>query len=172
MSRSPWAAKTDAERAGWLLDPFVCVGPLHFGAIHNEVVAALEDAVASPTVGDCRWGDCHEAQFRDVGVTTYYRDGRLVCVAIDALVGPQVSYTEVGLVGRVPSEVERWMRERAQAEGWQLRYTHAADPELMELGLIARVQRAGDVVLTRPVFLDQRAEVTWDYVPGREWNVF
>ena len=78
----------------------------------------------------------------------------------------------VSLVARVPSEIEQWIFDQVDATGWQLRYTHAADPELYELGLIVRVQRAGDVVLSRPVFLARPTGVTWDDVPSREWNVF
>ncbi|MFF3461832.1 hypothetical protein ACWCQN_43980 [Streptomyces sp. NPDC001984] len=32
-------------------------------------------------------------------------------------------------------------------------YTHAADPGSADLGLIVRAQQAGDIVLTRPLFL-------------------
>jgi len=164
--------KDDGERDQWRLAPLVSVGPLHFGANHGEVVAALGHALASPTVGDPRQGSCIEAQFREVGVTVYYTDACLYCVAIDALRGPQVTLDGQALVGRVPSEVEQWMLDEAGRRGWELRYTHAADPELANFGLIVRAQRAGDVVLSRPVFLDQRAEVTWDYVPAREWKAF
>jgi hypothetical protein len=73
---------------------------------------------------------------------------------------------------RVPSEVERWAWDHAERHGLELRYTHDANPELADLGLIVRAQRAGDVVLSRPVFLRERAEVTWDYVPSSEWFSF
>jgi hypothetical protein len=83
----------------------------------------------------------------------------------------------------VTLEARRWWGERPphwsdgctsrpKNQGRELRYTHGADPELADLGLIARAQRAGDLVLSRPGMLDQRAEVTWDYVPSREWTVY
>lgn len=167
-----WDVKNEMERDQWHLAPLISVGPLRFGATHDEVVAALGHAFANPTVGDPRQGRCVEAQFGDVGVTVYYRDARLYCVAIDALQGPQLTLDGESLVGRAPSEVERWMLDQADKRGRELRYTHAADPELAELGLIARAQRAGDIVLSRPVLLDQRAVVTWDYVPANEWKAF
>jgi hypothetical protein len=167
-----WDVKGDDQRDQWRLVPLVSVGPLRFGASHDEVVAALDNAVASPTVGDSREGGCVEAQFRDVGVTVYYAQTGACCIAIDALRGPQVTLDGRTLVGQVPSHVERWVLAQAARRGWQLGYNHAADPELPDLGLIVRTQRAGDVVLTRPVFLAQAAQVSWDYVPAHEWTVF
>ncbi|GAB2948243.1 hypothetical protein GCM10027280_41220 [Micromonospora polyrhachis] len=165
-----WDVTGEDERDRWDLVPLEGVGPLRFGATHAEVVAALDGAVASPTIGIAP--DCSEASFGSIGLTVYYSDGSLYCIAIDALRGPQVQLNGVPLVARMPSEVEKWMLDQAEVHGRELRYTHAGDPELPELGLISRAQRAGDVVLSRPVFLDQRAEVTWDYVPPREWRVF
>jgi hypothetical protein len=67
-------------------------------------------------------------------------------VAVDALAGPQV--TPDGTA-------------------------HAADPGSADLGLIMRAQRAGDVVLTRPLFLIRKwAENGWDCIPASEWSTF
>jgi hypothetical protein len=167
-----WDVKNDVDRDQWRLVPLASVGPLRFGASHRDVVAALGHASANPTVGDPRQGRCVEAEFREVGVTVYYADARLYCVAIDALQGPQLTLDGEALVGRAPSEVERWILDQAGKRAWVLRYTHAADPELADLGLIVRAQRAGDIVLSRPVLLDQPARVTWDYVPAKEWKTF
>jgi hypothetical protein len=64
------------------------------------------------------------------------------------------------------------MLDQADKRGRELRYTHAADPERTDLGLIVRAQRSGDVVLSRPVLLNQRAAVTWVHVPANEWKAF
>jgi hypothetical protein len=167
-----WDVKQDDERDQWAFRPLLGVGPLRFGASHDEVVVALGGAMANPTHGDPGQGTCVEAEFGDLGVTAYYAGGRLFCVAVDALVGPQVSLGGLKLVGRVPSEAETAVIEYAKACGAGIEYTHAADPGLPGLGLILRVQRAGDVVLTRPIFLDQPDAVSWDYVPDHEWSRF
>jgi hypothetical protein len=64
------------------------------------------------------------------------------------------------------------MIDQAEVHGRELRYTHSGDPEPASL----RCSLARSVLvmsfLSRPVFLDQRAEVTRDYVPHREWWVF
>ncbi|MEV4417846.1 hypothetical protein [Catellatospora sp. NPDC049609] len=162
-----WNVKRDEERVQWQLVPLVSVGPLSFGMTRAEVLAALEPEFPHLSgsreglthSGTPAWGEC---------VTTYYSKDRLYCVAIDALRGPQVTVDGVPLVGRVPSELEAWMLA-TQVPG--LRYSHAADPELEEIGLVVRPQRAGDVVLTRPVFL-RRLAVSWDTVPSEEWFRF
>lgn len=166
-----WDVKGDEERDHWSFIPMVSVGPLRFGMSSDEVVAALD--LGEPTIsggGLCR-GESY-ATFIDAGVSTYYTDRLLYCIAVDALNGPQVTLDGVALVGRVPSEVEQWAWGQAEGCGRELRYTHAGDPELTDLGLIFRAQRAGDIVLSRPVFLKERAEVTWDYVPSEEWGTF
>lgn len=167
-----WDITPDDERDQWDCRPLNDIGPLRFGTSHDEVVNALGNVMANPTHGDPRQGTCVEAEFRNLGLTTYYRDGSLICVAVDALTGPQVSLGEVKLVGRVPSETENALLRYAEQCRTEVHYTHAADPSLPGLGLILRVQRAGDAVLTRPVFFDQPDVVTWDYIPGREWSRF
>lgn len=162
-----WESKSDEERDHWDFIPLTGVGPLRFGMSCDEVVEVLEP---DPPGASLRTSS--EIPFTHIGVTTYYADGLLYCVAIDALNGPQVTLADAALVGRVPSEVEQWAWDHAKEHGLELRYTHAADPELADLGLIIRAQRAGDVVLSRPVFLRERAEVTWDYVPDSEWSRF
>jgi hypothetical protein len=158
-----WKVKTDEERDHWDFVPLVSVGPLRFGMGSDEALAALDPDWPGDFASVRGAGEMPFA-----GVTMYFSGG-LYCVAVDAREGPQVTLDGVPLVGRVPSEAERWMTDHAERHGLELRYTHAADPELAGLGFILRAQRAGDVMLSRPVFLDQQAEVTWDYVPGREW---
>ncbi|MGS2644388.1 hypothetical protein [Streptosporangium sp. LJ11] len=167
-----WDVKSDEERDHWNFIPLASVGPLRFGMSCDEVVEALDPD--RPGVSDVfpSLRASSEIPFTYIGVTTYYADGLLYCVAIDAHNGPQVTLADAALVGRVPSEVEQWAWDYAKRHGLEMRYTHAADPELADLGLIIRAQRAGDVVLSRPVFLQERAEVTWDYVPDREWSRF
>ncbi|SNY53153.1 hypothetical protein [Paractinoplanes atraurantiacus] len=163
-----WEVKRSGERAQWTVTPLVSVGPLSFGATHGEVVAALDGEKASITFG----GPPEEAHFDDAGVTTYYAGGRLYCVAVDALSGPQVLLEGTALAGRAPSAVEQWAVDQARTRQLELRYTHAGDPLITEYSVILRAQRAGDIVLSRPVFLEKPCDVAWDYVPPREWQTF
>ncbi|GAA5198262.1 hypothetical protein GCM10023322_71230 [Rugosimonospora acidiphila] len=163
-----WEVKADAQRGYWDFDPLVSVGPLRFGMSCGEALTAL----GSPEDPPAKIPQLEASETSYQNVTMYFATGRLYCVAIDALVGPQVTVEGTPLVGRVPSEVEQWLLDYSQQQNLELRYTHAADPHLPDLGLIVRVQRAGDVVLSRPVFLDDRAEVSWDYVPSSEWHRF
>ncbi|MFB7462348.1 hypothetical protein ACFCZ1_02370 [Streptomyces sp. NPDC056224] len=95
--------------------------------------------------------------YSEVGLTLYFAVGdRLRAVRVDALGGPQVFVKDTALVGRVPSELERWVEARAERRG--------PDPELvclpggevgsLSLGVALCLQRAGDRLLTRPLFLD------------------
>ena len=168
---SVWDVKHDSERVPWTFVPLVSVGPLRFGAGHDEVVAALGGVAPGSGVGDPHTTGWSEARFTEWGVTVYYSDRRLHCVAVDGLRGPQVTFEGAPLTGRAPSAVERWMIDHARLSGRELRYTHEGDAELGGLGLVARAQRAGDVLVSRPVFLDRRIDVTWDEVPGNEWDV-
>ncbi|HEX6682866.1 MAG TPA: hypothetical protein VF062_08735 [Candidatus Limnocylindrales bacterium] len=170
-----WEVKSDDERDHWDFVPFVNVGPLRFGMSCSEVDTALAEPGEAGASFPCGASEIPYDQ-----LTTYFRDnGQLFCVAINALVGPQVTMDGTALVGRVPSDIEQWAFDYIERHGLGLEYTHAGDPHLLDLGLILRVQRAGDIVLSRPVFLADREEVcgdrvlpSWDYVPLREWISF
>ncbi|MFD8869128.1 hypothetical protein ACFV1F_33205 [Streptomyces sp. NPDC059590] len=111
-----------------------------------------------------------QENFSDVGVSVYYASGKLACVAVDARVGPQIVLAGVALTGRVPSETEAWLCGYVEEHGLDLRYTHEATPGSAELGLLLRVQRAGDILLTRPlVLLSEWLENSWDCLPSSEW---
>jgi hypothetical protein len=55
----------------------------------------------------------------------------------------------------------------------ELQYTHEGNPVVPDLGLVMRVQRAGDAVVTRPLLtIREWTEVTWDSIPMDEWKIF
>lgn len=173
---SIWYVKKDSEREEWLLVPHVSVGPLRFGMVPDEVSASLRSNASisrhvKRTSGN---SELVEAQFTRLGVTAYYGKGEvLACVAVDALAGPQVRLDGTALVARVPSEAEEWVCNHTNAHELDLIYTHAADPGSADLGLILRAQRAGDIVLTRPLFLIREwAQRSWDCIPASEWSTF
>jgi hypothetical protein len=54
--------------------------------------------------------------YRRPGLTLYYRAERGPCgISVDARRGPQLVADGMPLAGRIPSEVEQWTIERAQA---------------------------------------------------------
>jgi hypothetical protein len=167
-----WNSKADSERDRWTLNPFSGLGPLRFGASHDEVVEVLGEAGEHLDRGDSVAGKRGWAEFRETGLTAYYRHGRLTCVAVDALAGPQVSVNGMKLVGRVPSELDAAIDRYLDQHDATLSYECTGAPSLAELGLLIRTQRAGDIVLTRPVFVEESDAVFWDVVPEREWNRF
>jgi hypothetical protein len=146
-----------------------------------EVAAALEGFTATsiPVQPD----DVLKAEFRRAvvpsswfrsAVTAYFVESEgLFCVVVDAQSGPQVTIDGIELVGRVPSHVEAQLLELMTACGLTLRYQWEGNPEAEELGLTMRVQRVGDVVLTRPIFavLGDRAGTMWDVMPSDELGV-
>jgi hypothetical protein len=162
-----WDVKRDDERDHWVLDPLVSVGPLRFGMSRDEVVAALG---ARPGVSSV--GSLGLVTYWYEHLTAYFIADALYCVAIDALMGPQVTVDGTRLVGRVPSEVERWAWDYVERHDATAAYSPGADPHLVDLGLVVRAQRAGDVVLTRPLFLGERVDDVWHYVPIEEWHRF
>ncbi|MEV7928521.1 hypothetical protein [Kitasatospora sp. NPDC088779] len=158
--RGPWRIAGDEERHEWTYTPYVGVGPLHFGMALEEITAALgEKASVSSS---------HYADFRTAGVRALFRRNRLECVAVDALTGPQVRLDGVPLTGCAPSRVENWLAHRT-AHG-RLMYSPAADPVFPDLGLAIRSQQAGDVNLTRPLFLLYSWLDLWHSLPSQEWN--
>ena len=168
----------DADREHWDYTPFTNIGPLRFGMTHDQVVAALGGASAITQLGGHspagHAGD-HWAQFYEVAVTTYYGNSETLSgVAIDALHGPQVTIGGIRLVGRVPSELAREFVDYAVSRGVSAVYSQQGDPGADELGLVLRAQRAGDILLTRPVFVtrewaDGVSDTSEGSVPQVEW---
>ena len=175
-----WEVMADADRERWTYVPSVGVGPLRFGMSPDEAAAALEGFAAELT--PLRADNALKAEFRRPApppwfrgaVTAYFGPAEgLFCVAVDAQSGPQVAMDGIELVGRVPSHVETQLLEYLKARDIVLRYQPEGDPEAEELGLTMRAQRAGDNLLTRPVFavLGERAYTLWDVIPADELEV-
>ncbi|MFF7453302.1 hypothetical protein [Kitasatospora sp. NPDC008115] len=89
-------------------------------------------------------------------------------MALNALTGPQVRLDGVPLTGCTPSQLEDWLVHRTPHG--RLRYSVAADPVFSGLGLAIRSQRAGDINLTRPLFLLHNRLDLWHSLPGEEWS--
>ncbi|MGW3581221.1 hypothetical protein ACWDM8_07830 [Streptomyces rubiginosohelvolus] len=168
--RGPWRIAREEERAEWTFTPYVGVGPLHFGMTLEEIIGALGE---EPAASSCshHGEDQHldYADFSESGIRALFRDGRLGCVAADALTGPQVRLDASPLTGCAPSHVEDWLVHRTARPG-SLAYSVSGDPVFADLGLAIRPQRAGDAVLTRPLFLRHDWLDLWHSLPGEEWN--
>ncbi|MCF3132065.1 hypothetical protein IPZ69_17190 [Streptomyces olivochromogenes] len=59
----------------------------------------------------------------------------------------------------------------------ELHYSQHADPCSVQLGLVLRAQRAGDLVLSRPVMVaeawaDRCGDTTEGCIPQQEWKTF
>lgn len=178
---SPWHVLTEAEREQWRYTPSVGVGPLRFGMSHDEAAEALSGFAASVSVAHRDFGRPTKAEFRNacvpahgVAVTAYYaRSEGLFCVVVGARYGPQVTLDGIRLVGRVPSRLEEQFLGYVLERGIAPQYTPEGDPASDDLGIVMRVQRAGDIVLSRPVFavVRERANTLWDCVPYDESGV-
>ncbi|MEI5006350.1 hypothetical protein RB196_02370 [Streptomyces sp. PmtA] len=168
--RGPWRIAWEEERAEWTFTPYVGVGPLHFGMTLEEITRALgEGPAVSSYSHHGKDQQLNYADFAESGIRALFHDGRLGCVAADALTGPQVRLDAVPLTGCAPSHVEDWLVHRTARPG-SLAYSVAGDPVFADLGLAIRSQRAGDVVLTRPLFLLHDWLDLWHALPSEEWN--
>lgn len=181
---SVWNALDEAQRPQWAFTPFVNVGPLRFGMTPAQVREAV-DGLLTSRVSLGHYGLETWICFEIAGikppkpaVTTYFDEAvGLACVVVHALAGPQVTLDGMRLVAQVPSQLEDRFLEYVTAQGKEPRFSQQADPASELLGLVIRPQRAGDVVLTRPVFVaEEWAERCWDisegYIPRDEWNSF
>ncbi|MDX2913138.1 MULTISPECIES: hypothetical protein [Streptomyces] len=136
------------ERERWELLPGLGVGPLRFGMSRAEVAEALQASGPHQKVG----GPYAQEDFAD-GVQVFYGEGRLACVAMDAVAGPQVFLTDFALAGRDPEEAYQYLLDHAADHGHCLAYTPDESLALTDLGLLLRVQQIGDVLLSRPLFV-------------------
>ncbi|MGW1224777.1 hypothetical protein [Streptomyces sp. NPDC002530] len=165
-----WRIAREEERAEWTFTPYIGVGPLRFGMTLKEITSALGE---EPTVlSHSSHGEDQQlnyADFAESGVRALFEEDRLGCVAVNALTGPQVRLGAAPLTGCAPSHVEDWLVHRTTRPG-SLTYSPAADPIFHDLGLAIRSQRAGDVVLTRPLFLLHDWLDLWHSLPSEEWN--
>ncbi|MFE7456438.1 hypothetical protein [Streptomyces sp. NPDC057554] len=168
--RGLWRIAREEERAEWTFTPYVGVGPLHFGMTLEQTTRALgeEPAVSSPShPGEDQ--QLKYADFTENGIRALFHNGRLGCVAADALTGPQARLDAAPLTGCAPSHVEDWLVHRTTRPD-SLAYSVAGDPVFADLGLAIRSQRADDIVLTRPLFLLHDWLDLWHALPSEEWN--
>ncbi|MGW7317373.1 hypothetical protein [Streptomyces sp. NPDC054865] len=168
-----WKVKRDQDRDQWAFEPLVGVGGLTFGVPLTEARLHL-GASPRPPADSSEWIVETEESFPELGVTLYAdKAGSLMAVAVDALTGPQVQAEGMPVTGRVPSVLDRWLGEYNEAHGFEPRYAPDGGPVSVQLGLFIRAQRAGDVLLTRPIFLaPQWTRDVWDCMHPSEWRSY
>jgi hypothetical protein len=182
-----WVVLDEKQRLPWMFAPFECVGPLEFGMTHEQAEAAVDGMLRAalregPSGNEVRadyWlAQRPDARFSGPAVTVYYdRAIGLAGIAVNALRGPQVTLDGMGLVGQVPSRLEDQFTDYLETHNKDLQYSQCADPCSAQLGLVLRAQRAGDLVLSRPVMVAEAwADRCWDTtegcIPQQEWKTF
>ncbi|MEU6237541.1 hypothetical protein [Kitasatospora sp. NPDC047058] len=103
--------------------------------------------------------------------------GVLAALAIDARLGPQVHWEDLALTGRVPSTTDDAVHAKLQDRGLdkQIRISQEGTYSYGEIGLLLRVQRAGDILLTRPIFaapawIERLGDTSEGPIPNQEWH--
>lgn len=170
-----WEVLPDGERDRWKLDPHESVGPVRFGMSRAEVSAAVSGMRRhQPRPVSCTYD--LGGQPHDAGLTFFWSSvGKLRGVSADALRGPQVVADGKALTGQVPSELEQWILARAggRPPGTELAYLPAAQAASLSLGVVLCLQRAGDRLATRPVFLPADAmDDIYHQLDSRAWTTF
>ncbi|WP_329338923.1 hypothetical protein OG866_28135 [Streptomyces sp. NBC_00663] len=180
-----WSVTDETDRLQWGYVPFEHVGPLHYGMSHDEAASAMKAqgfSGADRPMSRSHGALARRTHFRPddapqyvTAVTAYYRkSGELACVAVDALCGPQVSIGEVQLIGRAPSTLADQLHDYAESLGLTRTFSVEGDAVSDELGVMARAQRADDILLTRAFFVgpfQDWAYTLHDCVPTDEWDI-
>ncbi|MFD7985227.1 hypothetical protein ACFV4M_17910 [Kitasatospora indigofera] len=180
-----WNRKPD-DRARWVLDPLVGVGPLRFGMDPQQVQDALGEKCS---FAQCEGGWNPDARrvvrerYRGPGLTAFNGPGpRLAAVAINELDGPLVSLGEVELVARAPSAASADLRRLAQEKSVKVRANRYGEAEVpywgvsldvaQELGLDpdGYAQRRDTVITGLLATGSEWAEELWNAKPVADWS--
>ncbi|CAG6390547.1 hypothetical protein NMG29_09255 [Streptomyces cocklensis] len=140
----------DAERECWELRSGAGVGPLQFGMSPAEVARALLVPEPQGRVG----GPYAQEDFPD-GLKAFYDAGKLACVALDAVTGPQVFLSGFPLAGSDSEQGQQFLLDHAAEHGNCLLYTPDDSLSLTDLGVLLRSQQVGEARLTRPLFVKE-----------------
>jgi hypothetical protein len=136
MTWDPWAIKPDSERSVWesarwpLSDHSSSGWCTPRSSKRSNIGRVL--AIGATRLSNARFGQ---------GFTTYYEDGHLHAVAIDACVGPQVRFEGAQLAGRPPSEVADWYGDNFERLEADYVVNQHGDPSSDSLGFVIQICR-------------------------------
>ncbi|MEV4928104.1 hypothetical protein [Streptomyces roseoverticillatus] len=163
----------------WELVPLEGVGPLSFGMRIAEVAAVLPGMTelrrfqADPSFRETRGVEFGTGR-AEPAVYAYFIGGRLFCVAVDAVHGPQVTLWGRELTACVPADLELFLLHAHGCEVLDVSYGPRGNPGVNGLGLVVRVQKVVSGVVTRPVMVGRawadRCTDDWEgAIPECEW---
>jgi hypothetical protein len=165
-------------RLEWELMPLEGVGPLSFGMRITEVAAVLPGMAELRRFQADPFRDTQGVEFgmgrAEPAVYAYFVDGRLFCVAVDPVHGPQVTLWGRELAACVPTNLERFLLHAHWCEVLDVSYGPRGNPGVNGLGLVVRVQEAAGGAVTRPVMVGRtwadRCTDDWEgAIPECEW---
>ncbi|MFB7252589.1 hypothetical protein [Streptomyces nojiriensis] len=139
------------------------MGPLQFGMFPAEVAQAL--LVPGPQE---RMGGPHAQEDFPDGVKTFYDAGKLACVALDAVTGPQVFLSGFPLAGSDPEQGRQFLLDHAAEHGNRVLCTPDDSLSLTDLGVLLRSQQVGAARPTRPLFVKEEwldSQYSRDHLP-------
>ncbi|MFD8375348.1 hypothetical protein ACFV2Z_31960 [Streptomyces sp. NPDC059688] len=126
------------------------MGALRFEMSPADVADALRRGGPPTQMG----GPYGQEEFAD-GVSVFYDAGKLACIALDAVTGPQVLLAGFALAGRDPQQAHQFLLDYAAEHGGCLLYTVDGSLALTDLGVLLRSQDVGGVRMTRPLFVKE-----------------
>ncbi|MEU3224716.1 hypothetical protein ABZ695_16350 [Streptomyces sp. NPDC006976] len=136
-------------RESWDLMPGLGVGPLRFGMNQSDVAAVL--GAKGRRVADGPYG---QEDFPD-GVKVFYDDGRLACVAFDAISGPQILLSSFELAGRNSAEAQKFLFDFASEHELSVLYTSDGSLALTEMEVLLRSQWIHGAQVSRPLIVKE-----------------
>ncbi|MFD9687794.1 hypothetical protein ACFWXO_18775 [Kitasatospora sp. NPDC059088] len=178
-----WAEEDDQDQVGarlnWELTPLEGVGPLCFGMRINEVAAVLLGMTelrrfqADPSFREILGVEFGTGR-AEPAVFAYFVDGRLSCVALDAVHGASGEALGRELTACIPADLERFLLHAHWCGVLDVSYGLRGNPGVNGLGLVLRVQDGVGGVATRPVMVGRawadRCTDDWEgAIPECEW---
>ncbi|MDX2701322.1 hypothetical protein PV350_00455 [Streptomyces sp. PA03-6a] len=159
-----WPVRAEQDRPQWGFTPLESVGPLRFGMLPQQVVAALGGEVPAERQGHYPWPVHQKAghwylgedRFHDAGVTAHYwhQEGfpTLAAVTVHGRTGPQVTFDGLELIGKTLSAVDTDLTRYIEKQRVDLLIGCSGDLGPDGAHMYVRAARAGDTVVSEARF--------------------
>lgn len=163
-NQGAWPVTADHGRPRWGWTPHKGVGPLWFGMNPQQVATALNENVPTARLGHYPWpmlrrpGQWYltEDRFDTAGVSAHYwpRMGlpTLGAVTVHGRTGPQVTLSDIQLIGRTVSHVDAALIQYIEQRQVRLLYGCGGDLGSDTLNMSVRATRAGDTTVSEARF--------------------